>query len=81
MLKRSGIKTRSVTEKLEFVVPSALSEKYPHIYDNLPSSTVAIEAGTLKKWNATLQKRYYIFACDVVYLLAVLSNVSPLSGL
>jgi hypothetical protein len=45
-------------DKVEFCTPSTLGTISAHAFERLPQSTVAIEAGILKKWNATLQKRY-----------------------
>lgn len=57
VLKKWGVKTRSVVEKVEVCTPSSLSQKYPHLSDKIPISTINIETGSSKKWQALFHDR------------------------
>ena len=57
MLKKWGIKTRQIVEKVEVVTPAQLCSQHPHLADKIPRSTISIESGSIKKWQAQLHDR------------------------
>lgn len=56
-MKKWGIKTRSIVERVEVVTPSKLCQKYPHLSEKIPQSTSLIEMGSSKKWQALFHDR------------------------
>ena len=58
-MKKWGIKTRSIVDKIEVCTPSKLCQKYPHLIDKIPQSTSMIEKGSSKKWQALFHDRYF----------------------
>jgi hypothetical protein len=58
VLKKWGLKTRTVVDKVEVTTPLKLCHRYPHLTEKMPVSTLNIEtSGSSKKWQALFHDR------------------------
>ena len=69
ILKKWGLKTKSVMEKVEVCTPTQLISKYPTLHEKIPHSTYNIEITSLKHWPAVFQDQQVLITISDSLLL------------
>ena len=69
ILKKWGLKTKAVMERVEVCTPTQLVGKCPLLQDKIPHSTSNIEATSLKHWPAVFQNQQVVITISSSLLL------------
>jgi hypothetical protein len=69
ILKKWGLKTKSVMERVEVCTPTQLIAKYSVLHEKIPPSTYNIEITSLKHWPAVFQQQQVMITISNSLLL------------